>query len=82
MNFKPGDIQLVNNLTTLHARTDYEDFNAPGLKRHLLRLWLAVPDGWPLPEFYYDRFGTLAGSERPAGMALPGVTLSVPLDVT
>lgn len=81
MDFAPGDIQFVNNLTTLHARTDYEDHETPELKRHLLRLWLAVPEGWPLPDFYYDRFGTLAGSGRPTGMAMPGVTPSVPLDV-
>ena len=81
MDFIPGDIQLVNNLTTLHARTDYVDFDAPGLKRHLLRLWLTVPEGWPLPDFYYDRFGTLADNGRPAGMAMPGVTPYVPLDV-
>lgn len=81
MDFQPGDIQFVNNLTMLHARTDYEDFQAPALKRHLLRLWLAVPDGWPLPDFYFDRFGTEPGTGRPAGMAMPGVTPSVPLDV-
>ena len=81
MEFTPGDIQLVNNLTTLHARTDYEDFNAPELKRHLLRLWLAVPEGWPLPDYYYDRFGIQDEIGRPAGMAMPGVTPFVPLNV-
>lgn len=81
MNFAPGDIQFVNNLTTLHARTDFEDFDDPDRKRHLLRLWLAVTDGWPLPDYYFERFGAISDSGRPAGMAMPGVTPTVPLDV-
>ncbi len=41
MELEPGDIQLVSNHTVLHARTDYEDHDAPEEKRHLLRLWLS-----------------------------------------
>ncbi len=44
MDFQPGDIQLLNNAVTLHARTAYEDWTEPERKRHLLRLWLAAPD--------------------------------------
>lgn len=44
MNFREGDIQFVNNHTTLHARSEYEDFDEPERKRHLLRLWIALPD--------------------------------------
>ncbi len=40
MDFQPGDIQLLNNYLTLHARTAYEDHPEPDRKRHLLRLWL------------------------------------------
>jgi len=51
MDFQHGDIQLLNNRITLHARTDYVDAEDPALKRHLLRLWLMV-DSWPpLPPF-------------------------------
>ena len=39
-----GDIQLVNNHTTMHARDAFEDFDDPALKRHLLRMWIALPD--------------------------------------
>lgn len=39
-----GDIQLVNNHTTMHARDAYEDHDDPALKRHLLRMWIALPD--------------------------------------
>lgn len=40
MHFEVGDVQLVSNHTVLHARTAYED--APGRRRHLLRLWLSL----------------------------------------
>ena len=42
MNFQPGDVQLLNNAKILHAREAYEDADAPGEQRHLLRLWLAA----------------------------------------
>ncbi|MEO1135365.1 MAG: TauD/TfdA family dioxygenase [Pseudomonadota bacterium] len=42
MDLEPGDIQLLSNHTAIHARTDYEDFEDPAKKRHLLRLWLSV----------------------------------------
>lgn len=41
MAFQPGDLQLLNNLVTTHARTGFEDYEEPDRKRHLLRLWLA-----------------------------------------
>ncbi len=37
-----GDMQFINNYTTLHARTEFEDFPDPKLKRHMVRLWLAA----------------------------------------
>jgi hypothetical protein len=43
MQFEPGDIQLISNHATLHARTAYEDGAGPE-KRHLLRLWLSLRD--------------------------------------
>ena len=46
LHFEPGDVQLINNHVLLHSRTDYVDHDEPQRKRHLLRLWLAMP-GWP-----------------------------------
>lgn len=40
MDFRPGDIQWLNNHTTLHSRTSYVDWEDPGRRRWLLRLWL------------------------------------------
>jgi hypothetical protein len=42
MDFQPGDLQLLNNTTVLHARDAYEDHSDPALRRHLVRLWLTV----------------------------------------
>lgn len=48
MDFRPGDIQFLSNRVIFHARTDYEDSPDPAERRHLLRLWLMMPD-WPAP---------------------------------
>jgi Taurine catabolism dioxygenase TauD, TfdA family len=81
MDFQAGDIQWINNLTTFHSRTEYEDWREPARRRHLLRLWLNLPNGWPLPPSYYERFGSAGDDGRPKGMHMPGVALSAPLDV-
>ncbi|MFF4352869.1 TauD/TfdA family dioxygenase [Streptomyces sp. NPDC001530] len=44
IDLEPGDLLLFNNHATLHARSEFEDFDAPEFKRHLLRLWLAFGD--------------------------------------
>ena len=46
MDFREGDIQFLNNRKILHARTDYVDPPDRSQWRHLLRLWLMMPD-WP-----------------------------------
>ena len=43
MDFRPGDMQFLKNASILHKRTEYEDWDEPGKKRHLLRLWLVEP---------------------------------------
>lgn len=45
INFEAGDMQFLNNYVILHSRTGFEDFPEPERKRHLLRLWLTVPNG-------------------------------------
>ena len=72
MDFRPGDIQIVNNLITLHSRTAYEDWPEPDRRRHLLRLWFAVQEGWPLPDVYFDRYEADAHG-RPRGVTVPGI---------
>ena len=35
-----GQFQYVNNKVIGHSRTEFEDFDAPDERRHLVRLWL------------------------------------------
>jgi hypothetical protein len=53
---EPGDIQIANNLSTLHQRTEYVDFEEPEKKRHLLRLWLASSQPRRLAPEFEERF--------------------------
>jgi alpha-ketoglutarate-dependent taurine dioxygenase len=69
MQLEQGDLQLVNNYVIVHSRTPFEDFEEADRKRHLLRLWLAVPDSQPLPadwaEYFIDtRPGSVRGGLR------------------
>ena len=48
MMFEAGDLQVLNNHVTLHARTGYEDYAEPDRRRHLLRMWLSMPTTRPL----------------------------------
>jgi hypothetical protein len=49
MIFEPGDMQFINNHTTLHGRSPFEDWDTPNRKRLLLRLWIAVEDSLRRP---------------------------------
>jgi hypothetical protein len=79
MTFQPGDMQWVHNHTMLHDRTAFEDWPQPERKRHLLRLWLAVPGARPLPAVYADRFGKIDIGDR-GGIIVPGAMLNAPLE--
>jgi hypothetical protein len=57
MELERGDMQFVYNHTLLHDRTAFEDFSEDACKRHLLRLWLAIPGDRPLPEIFTTKFG-------------------------
>ena len=42
MELEPGDVQMLNNFVVLHSRTAFED--RPPRRRHLLRVWLDLPE--------------------------------------
>jgi hypothetical protein len=52
---EPGDVLFLNNRTVLHSRTHYEDFDALEDRRHLLRVWMNMPEWDRLPpgSFHY-----------------------------
>jgi hypothetical protein len=46
---QPGEMYFINNYTILHARTAFDDGDAEeDQRRHLLRLWLEVPQMRPV----------------------------------
>lgn len=56
----PGDILIANNYDMLHARSEFSDSHGEE-GRHMLRLWMTIPNGRPLPpifestrEFHYS----------------------------
>jgi hypothetical protein len=57
--FQPGDLQLCNNHVVMHARSAFEDHPEEDRRRHLLRMWLSVPNSRPLSpllgRIYKDR---------------------------
>jgi hypothetical protein len=60
-----GDLLLLNNHVTYHARTAIVDWEEPGRKRLLYRLWLSVPGSRELPQCFAELWGaTTAGALR------------------
>ena len=55
MDFRPGDIQWLNNYVILHSRTVYVDHGAADKKRLLLRLWLNHPKARPLDDDFANK---------------------------
>lgn len=65
MMLERGDLQLLNNYVNLHSRTPFEDFDVADQKRHLYRLWMAIPTSQPLPSEWETYFGDVrAGAVR------------------
>lgn len=74
MDLEPGDLQLLNSYVTLHSRTAFEDFEQADLKRHLIRLWLAIPGSQRLPESWREYFVDIRPGAVRGGMRGQGIT--------
>lgn len=68
MEFQEGDMQFLNNHVLLHAREAFEDYDEPDRKRHLLRLWIALPAERrrPLAPALADRYRVVEQGGIPA----------------
>ena len=76
MVLEVGDIQFLSNSHVLHSRTAYKDFPPPAPRRHLMRLWLAMPEdegGWSLP--FPD-----SGHKKRGGVQVDDTPPRAPLD--
>ncbi|CBQ69186.1 conserved hypothetical protein [Sporisorium reilianum SRZ2] len=72
-----GDIQFVSDVHVLHARTEYKDPAPPAPRRHLYRLWLAVPTserGWhtAYPDNHLQRRGGIQVNDTKPTYPLDG----------
>jgi hypothetical protein len=79
MDLEPGDIQFVYNHSLLHDRTAFVDDDDPALRRHLLRLWLSLPDDRLLPPVFEQRYGSIEVGDR-GGIVVGDMKLTVTLD--
>lgn len=79
MQLQPGDMQFVYNHSQLHDRTGFTDWEEPGKRRHLLRLWLSLPGDRPLPDVFKERYGSIEIGNR-GGIITENTVLHAPLD--
>ncbi|MCA9049483.1 MAG: TauD/TfdA family dioxygenase [Planctomycetaceae bacterium] len=73
---QPGDILFLNNWVTLHRRSEFTDAAEEQLQRHILRVWLSVPNSRPLDEFFRDNYGSVAAGAIRGGMRSNGLLKS------
>jgi hypothetical protein len=69
IQLRQGDIQFINNYTTLHYRSDFVDYPEPERKRNMLRMWINFHAGRALAPEFADRYntGARAGVAEGAG---------------
>lgn len=79
MQLQPGDMQFVYNHAQLHDRTGFTDWLEPENRRHLLRLWLALPKDRKLPPCFAERYGQIDVGNR-GGIVTQHTRLHAPLD--
>ena len=79
MRLQPGDMQFVYNHSLLHDRTGFTDWPEAEKRRHLLRLWLAVPEERPLPAVLAQRYGSVDVGDR-GGVITNETVLHAPID--
>ena len=68
VRLSPGDILLLNNWVTFHRRTEFEDHAEPDRRRHILRIWLSVPNSRPIDPLFAANYGATAAGAIRGGM--------------
>ncbi|MER5399293.1 TauD/TfdA family dioxygenase [Streptomyces sp. NPDC002599] len=72
LDLRAGDLLVLNTHRVMHARTAFEDPRSPEHEHHLLRLWLAFPQGPGSRDTH--PWVTLRDVIRPRGTAAPRAT--------
>ena len=68
LQFERGDIQFLQNHVIFHSRTAYEDWPEPERRRHLMRLWLSLPDGRTLAPAQAEKWINIEAGTRRGGV--------------
>ena len=68
LHFEPGDIQFLQNHVVFHSRTAYNDPPPPAPRRHLMRIWLSLPDGRRLPAAFAEKWINIELGTRRGGV--------------
>ena len=63
-----GDVLFLNNWVTLHRRTEFQDDPDPQNRRHILRVWLSMPNSRPLDPMFAGNYGETAAGAIRGGM--------------
>ncbi len=63
-----GDLIWLNNWVVLHKRLAFADHDEPGRKRHILRLWLSMPNSRPLDPRFLENWGAVEAGAVRGGM--------------
>jgi hypothetical protein len=66
-DLEPGDLEIGHNFNLLHRRAAFDEASDKVSARHLMRLWLGLENGWPLPEVYRTtrEYGHLFSIRKP-----------------
>jgi hypothetical protein len=64
MDFRPGDMQFINNYHVLHGRAPYTDDRASGRVRHLKRLWLETDTLTDRPPWFRNNISSHWSEKR------------------
>lgn len=79
--FRPGDIQYLQNHLIFHSRTAYEDWPDSARKRHLIRMWLSLPDGRVLPPIFLNKWTNITlGTRRGGAVVAEGKPPVIPFE--
>ncbi len=65
---EPGDMVFMNNWVTLHKRSAFEDWPEPERRRHILRIWLSMPNSRPLDPLFAGNYGAVKAGAIRGGM--------------
>lgn len=63
-----GDALFLNNWVNFHRRSAFTDWPEPEKRRHLLRIWLSVPNSRPLDPCFLPNFGNVGPGAVRGGM--------------